>query len=457
MSATQSFASTNLPLSLGAPITSSSSASRTGSDLFARRLAKSCGDSQKNENQALLAQLNGTPSFEAQRAVAMAFILRRASERSNVCTQAEPHQFSQAEIDESPQDHQSTQSRPHHDSSDASSPVAMSPLTDEVHHALRQNTVNHHVLAPCLDLPMLALGVQEHRYCSPGPAADLASSSADFARELNRWAATPGGGLVYPWSASAATPPSASPQHHFPPSSSLMSAHNRDDGLSVLDPRFGNLTADTAFRMLSDGPDFARMSRAESSNTSNSSEHHSSSHSGFSVSTGIAPSSSLTTSASSFGQPCEPHDHSRTPSPKRTSSGSLHNSQEARRNTAPRNQLRHKDEPLSSVHSDFTGLEASTAVMTSASTAPSKTQSRRTSAVDSNGRYVCRHPGCDKTFSTSGHARRHSHVHSPLCPFICPHEGCDATFSRRDNCTQHQRARHSQVLEAHRLDDQDSG
>ncbi|PWN96975.1 hypothetical protein FA09DRAFT_292277, partial [Tilletiopsis washingtonensis] len=53
--------------------------------------------------------------------------------------------------------------------------------------------------------------------------------------------------------------------------------------------------------------------------------------------------------------------------------------------------------------------------------------------------YVCPHKGCDKTFSTSGHARRHSHTHKPQQPFVCPHDGCDATFSRRDNCTQHQR------------------
>ncbi|PWN44073.1 hypothetical protein IE81DRAFT_346013 [Ceraceosorus guamensis] len=464
MCATQSFASTNLPLSLGAPLASSSSASQTGSDLFARRLTKSLQrptpDPQQNEHQALLAQLNesnGTPSFEAQRAVAMAFISRRATEQSNVCVQAESRQqFDQTQVNEPPQGHQPTQAQSNHNSSIAGSRAATPPLTGAVPDALRPDVVNRQVSAPRPDLPMLALGAQEHRYCSPGPAADLVSSSAEFARELNRWAATPGGGMVYPWSASAATPPSASSQRHFSTSSSLMPSHTMDNDLSVLDPRFGNLTADTALRMLPEAPDFASMSRADSGNTSNSSEHQSSSHSGFSISAGSAPSSSLTTLASPFGQSCEPHDHGWMQSPKRTSSGPLHDLQEARRNAAPRNHLRQKDEP-SSVQPDFTELDASTAVMTSTSTAPSKTQSRRTSAVDSNGRYVCRHPGCDKTFSTSGHARRHSHVHSPLCPFICPHESCDATFSRRDNCTQHQRARHSQILEAHRLDDQDSG
>lgn len=66
-------------------------------------------------------------------------------------------------------------------------------------------------------------------------------------------------------------------------------------------------------------------------------------------------------------------------------------------------------------------------------------------------RHVCPYPGCDKHFSTSGHARRHSRIHYDLRPFECPHEGCSATFTRRDNCTQHQRARHAWQLTAHRL------
>jgi len=30
-------------------------------------------------------------------------------------------------------------------------------------------------------------------------------------------------------------------------------------------------------------------------------------------------------------------------------------------------------------------------------------------------RHVCPHTGCEKHFSTSGHARRHSRIHDPLC------------------------------------------
>lgn len=68
-------------------------------------------------------------------------------------------------------------------------------------------------------------------------------------------------------------------------------------------------------------------------------------------------------------------------------------------------------------------------------------------------RHMCPHAGCDKHFSTSGHARRHSRIHDCLRPFECPHEGCHATFTRRDNCTQHQRARHKFQLVAHRVGD----
>lgn len=55
-------------------------------------------------------------------------------------------------------------------------------------------------------------------------------------------------------------------------------------------------------------------------------------------------------------------------------------------------------------------------------------------------RHLCPHAGCSKTFSTSGHARRHSRIHSSLRPFQC--SSCSSTFSRRDNCVSHERSRH---------------
>jgi hypothetical protein len=66
-------------------------------------------------------------------------------------------------------------------------------------------------------------------------------------------------------------------------------------------------------------------------------------------------------------------------------------------------------------------------------------------------RYTCPFPSCDKDFSTSGHARRHSRIHTNQRPFICPHKECNSTFTRRDNCTQHQRSNHRSSLPAYRI------
>ncbi|UZJ55621.1 hypothetical protein CBS101457_004941 [Exobasidium rhododendri] len=58
-------------------------------------------------------------------------------------------------------------------------------------------------------------------------------------------------------------------------------------------------------------------------------------------------------------------------------------------------------------------------------------------------RHQCPHPTCDKHYSTSGHARRHSRYHVHLRPFLCPVENCNSTFTRRDNCSQHQKSIHA--------------
>lgn len=64
--------------------------------------------------------------------------------------------------------------------------------------------------------------------------------------------------------------------------------------------------------------------------------------------------------------------------------------------------------------------------------------------VASNGtsRYSCPDSNCDKDFSTSGHARRHSRIHSDKVSFTCQYPGCISTFSRKDNRGHHYRARH---------------
>jgi hypothetical protein len=64
----------------------------------------------------------------------------------------------------------------------------------------------------------------------------------------------------------------------------------------------------------------------------------------------------------------------------------------------------------------------------------------------SSKRYMCPFDGCEKSFTTSGHARRHGRCHSNRKVFICPHQGCNSAFTRRDNCRQHQRARHHLCL-----------
>ncbi|PWN52832.1 hypothetical protein IE53DRAFT_304731, partial [Violaceomyces palustris] len=54
--------------------------------------------------------------------------------------------------------------------------------------------------------------------------------------------------------------------------------------------------------------------------------------------------------------------------------------------------------------------------------------------------YPCQHPGCDKTFSTSGHAARHNRIHTAgQKPYRCTFPGCKARFSRQDNSLQHYR------------------
>jgi hypothetical protein len=55
-------------------------------------------------------------------------------------------------------------------------------------------------------------------------------------------------------------------------------------------------------------------------------------------------------------------------------------------------------------------------------------------------RYPCRFRaihGCDKTFTTSGHASRHSKIHTAEKAVACTHPGCEKKFTRADNMKQH--------------------
>jgi hypothetical protein len=55
-------------------------------------------------------------------------------------------------------------------------------------------------------------------------------------------------------------------------------------------------------------------------------------------------------------------------------------------------------------------------------------------------RYPCRFKdshGCDRTFTTSGHASRHSKIHTAEKAVQCTFPGCQKKFTRADNMKQH--------------------
>jgi len=55
-------------------------------------------------------------------------------------------------------------------------------------------------------------------------------------------------------------------------------------------------------------------------------------------------------------------------------------------------------------------------------------------------RYPCRFKDthhCDKTFTTSGHASRHSKIHTAEKAVQCTFDGCNKKFTRADNMKQH--------------------
>ncbi|KAK0733380.1 hypothetical protein B0T26DRAFT_634278 [Lasiosphaeria miniovina] len=62
-------------------------------------------------------------------------------------------------------------------------------------------------------------------------------------------------------------------------------------------------------------------------------------------------------------------------------------------------------------------------------------------AGDRSGkRYPCRYRdshGCEKTFTTSGHASRHSKIHTAEKAVPCSFQGCSKKFTRADNMKQH--------------------
>jgi len=90
--------------------------------------------------------------------------------------------------------------------------------------------------------------------------------------------------------------------------------------------------------------------------------------------------------------------------------------------------------PVTTTGSDR-GLEGSGIVLE----APARARVAPQKGPDGKKRYPCSYPGCDKTFSTSGHAARHSRIHTGQKPYRCTFPGCKARFSRQDNSLQHYR------------------
>ncbi|KAI9487175.1 MAG: hypothetical protein EXX96DRAFT_68429 [Benjaminiella poitrasii] len=66
-------------------------------------------------------------------------------------------------------------------------------------------------------------------------------------------------------------------------------------------------------------------------------------------------------------------------------------------------------------------------------------QQQDNSQQQSKRKYHCTEPGCNKSFTTSGHLARHNRIHTGEKNFPCLFPGCQSRFSRQDNMMQHYR------------------
>jgi uncharacterized Zn-finger protein len=60
--------------------------------------------------------------------------------------------------------------------------------------------------------------------------------------------------------------------------------------------------------------------------------------------------------------------------------------------------------------------------------------------------------GCNKTFTSAGHASRHSKIHTAKSAVACTNPGCEKKFTRRDNMKQHLETHYTHLKEQRKKD-----
>jgi len=101
--------------------------------------------------------------------------------------------------------------------------------------------------------------------------------------------------------------------------------------------------------------------------------------------------------------------------------------------TSPLNTTTTSQFPSSTFQSCTSPLPPSTSSSTAYQAAPP-------GANINQKKYECKYRiqhNCDQTFTTSGHASRHSKIHDSLKGIACTHPGCPKKFTRSDNMKQH--------------------
>ncbi|KAI0751008.1 hypothetical protein C8Q80DRAFT_545277 [Daedaleopsis nitida] len=57
--------------------------------------------------------------------------------------------------------------------------------------------------------------------------------------------------------------------------------------------------------------------------------------------------------------------------------------------------------------------------------------------------FLCRWPGCDKSFSQQATLSTHENIHTGEKPWVCPCEGCSRAFGDQSSCARHYREQHT--------------